>query len=45
MVEEYAAVDESTILPIVGPSTGTRDVLTDPRLAAVEAELLDTLRA
>ena len=29
MVEEYAAVEESTILPIVGPMAGSQDVLTD----------------
>ena len=29
MAEEYAAVDESTILRIAGPTPGTRDVLTD----------------
>src|SRR3954452_9430505 len=48
MAEEYAAVEESTILPIAGPTPGTRDVLTDllrdgaRRLLAeaVEAEVL-----
>lgn len=29
MAEEYAAVGESTTLPIAGPTTGTRDALTD----------------
>jgi putative transposase len=29
MVEEYAAVDQSTTLPIAGPMTGTQDILTD----------------
>ncbi len=29
MVEEYAAVQESTTLPIAGPTPGTRDVLTE----------------
>ena len=29
MVEEYAAVDQSTTVPIAGPMTGSRDALTD----------------
>ena len=29
MAEEYAAVDQSTTLPIAGPTPGTTDVLTD----------------
>lgn len=29
MAEEYAAVEESTTLPIAGPITGSRDALTD----------------
>ena len=29
MAEEYAAVDQSTTLPITGPTPGTTDVLTD----------------
>ena len=29
MVEEYAAVEESTTLPIAGPTPGSKDVLTD----------------
>src|ERR1700761_5124906 len=29
MVEEYAAVEESTTLPISGPMPGTQDALTD----------------
>ena len=29
MVEEYAAVDQSTTLPIAGPTPGCQDVLTD----------------
>src|SRR3954447_2720447 len=29
MVEEYAAVGESTALPIAGTITGSRDILTD----------------
>jgi transposase-like protein len=48
VAEEYAAVQESTTLPIAGPTPGTRDVLTDllrdgaRRLLAeaVEAEVL-----
>ena len=29
MVEGYAAVEESTTLPIAGPTTGSKDALTD----------------
>jgi putative transposase len=53
MAEEYAAVDQSTTLPIAGPMPGTIDVLTDllrdgaRRLLAeaVEAEVLAWIEA
>jgi putative transposase len=45
MAEEYAAVEESTILPLAGPTPGAKDVLTDLLRAGARRLLAEAVEA
>jgi len=45
MTEEYAAVEESTILPLAGPIPGAKDVLTDLLRAGARRLLAEAVEA